>query len=105
MNEEETRLYASHCQFYVQDSEPRGTSDDPSFWTTEASDNRLAIGDGLLAIGTGTYGFVKVRVEQHDSKPQVQLKQWDHVTECGLDVKTRFILVMGCLSDSGLFFR
>jgi hypothetical protein len=32
MVEEEIRLYASHHQFYVQDSDPRGTADDPSFW-------------------------------------------------------------------------
>jgi hypothetical protein len=105
MVEEEIRLYASHHQFYVQDSEPRGTADDPSFWTKEASDNRLAVGDGLLAVGTGTYGFVKVRGEQHDSEPPLELSEWDHVTECGLEVRTRFLLIMGCLSQSGLFFE
>ncbi len=105
MVEEEIRLYASHHQFYVQDSEPRGTADDPTFWTKEASDNRLAVGDGLLAIGTGTYDFVKVRVEQHDPEPPLDLSAWDHVSECGLEVRTRFLLIMGCLSQSGLFFE
>jgi hypothetical protein len=104
MVEEETRLYAAYHQFYVQDSEPRGSPDNPTFWTKEASDNRLAIGDGLVAIGTGTYGSVKVRVEHHGSEPEVDLTQWDHVTECGLDVRTSLILVMGCISQSGLFF-
>jgi hypothetical protein len=78
MVEKEIRLYASHHQFYVQDSEPRGSSGDPSFWTKEASDNRLAMGDGLLAIGTGTYDFVKVLVEQHESAPVLRLDQWNH---------------------------
>ena len=104
MIKEEIQLYASHHQFYVQDSEPRGSADDPSFWTQEASDNRLAVGDGLLAVGTGTYGFGKVRVEEHNAKPKVSLAQWDHVTECGLEVESRFVLIMGCLSQSGLFF-
>ena len=74
------------------------------FWTQEASHNRLAIGDGLLAIGTGTYDFVKVR-QQHDLAPPLNLAAWDHVTECDLEVKSRFILIMGCLSQSGLFFE
>ena len=42
--EEEIRLYASHHQFYVQDSEPLGKADDPAFWTVEALDMRLAVG-------------------------------------------------------------
>ena len=105
MVEEETRLYASHSQFYVQDSEPRGSSSDPTFWTKEASENRLATGDGILAIGTGSFDFVRVRVEEHQDEPPLDLTQWDHVTESGLEVRTRFVLVMGCLSNSGLFFK
>jgi hypothetical protein len=105
MVEEEIRLYASHHQFYVQDSEPSGSSDDSTFWTKEACKNRLAIGDGLIGIGTGTYDFVKVRVEQHDAEPPVDLDQWDHVTESGLQIRTKFVLIMGCLSQSGLFFQ
>jgi hypothetical protein len=67
---EEIRLYASHHQFYVQDSEPRSTAGDPTFWTKEAAEDRLAIGHGLLAVGTGTYDFVKVA-----SKSTVQTRR------------------------------
>jgi hypothetical protein len=105
MVDEEIRVYASHHQFYFQDSEAHGSTDDPSFWCEEAFARRLAIADGILGIGTGTYGIVKVRVEQHESEPDIDLAQWDHVTECGLAVQSRFILVMGCLSQSGLFFQ
>lgn len=101
---EETRLYASHHQFYVQDSKPRGNPGEETFWTRKAFENRLAIGDGLIAIGTGSYDFVKVRVEYHRSKPKVNLAQWDHVTECDLSIQTGLILVFGCLSMSGIFF-
>jgi hypothetical protein len=102
---EELRVYASHRQFYVQDSDPPGTTDDPAFWSEEACRNRLAVADGILGIGTGSYDFVKVRVEQHDSQPRLKLSKWDHVTEAGLEVRTKFLLVLGCLSSSGLFFR
>ncbi|MEX2212725.1 MAG: hypothetical protein WD768_01270 [Phycisphaeraceae bacterium] len=105
MNSEEIELYASHSQFYIQDSTPRGTPGDPTFWTEEASDNRLAIGDGLIGVGTGTYGFVKVRVEEHQTIPPLDILQWDHVTECGLEVASGFLTMMGCLSSSGLFFE
>jgi hypothetical protein len=105
MVEEEIRLYASHRQFYVQDSEPLGSSDSDDFWTEQACEDRLATADGLLAIGTGSYDFVRVRVQEHPSKPPLKLSEWDHVIEAGLDIRTRYLLVMGCLSTSGLFFR
>jgi hypothetical protein len=65
MVEEEICLYASHRQFYVQDSEPAGTSDGPDFWTQQASADRLAVADGLLGIGTGSHDFVRVQVQEH----------------------------------------
>jgi hypothetical protein len=105
MVEEEIRLYASHHQFYVQDSEPLGSSDSPDFWTRQACEDQLAVGDGLLGIGTGSYDFVRVRVQEHQAEPALQLSEWDHVVEAGLEVRTRYLLVMGCLSSSGLFFR
>jgi hypothetical protein len=105
MNPEEISLYASHRQFYVQDSEPRGDTGDPAFWTDKASTDRLAITDGILGIGTGSYDFVRVRAEGFSSKPPLDLAKWDHVTEAGLEVRSGMILVMWCLSDSGLFFR
>jgi hypothetical protein len=105
MNPEEIRLHASHRQFYIQDSEPPGSTDDPAFWTERTSQDRLAIAEGILGIGTGSYDFVTVRVEGFGSQPPLDLSQWDHVTEAGLQVRTGLLLVMGCLSDSGLFFR
>ncbi len=105
MNEEESRLYASYSEFYIQDSEPVGTAADETFWTPEAGDNRMAIGDGILAVGTSSYAMVKVRVEDHDSEPPLDLSQWDHVTEATLVFRSKLLLVSGCLSSSGLFFQ
>lgn len=104
MGHEEIRLYASHYQFCIQDSDPPGDPGDPSFWNEKAVRDRVAIGKGLVAIGTGTYGIVKVRVEQHQSKPPLELDRWDHVTECPLVIRSTMLLVMGCVSSSGLFF-
>ncbi len=102
---EEIKLYASHGQFYVQDSEPVSSSADDDFWTQAACDDRLAVGNGILGVGTGSFDFVAVRVEEHARKPPLVLSQWDHVTEAGLSIRTEYILVSGCLSSSGLFFR
>jgi hypothetical protein len=46
----------------------------------------LAVGDGPLAVQTSTYDFVKVRVEQYESAPPLDVAAWNHVTECRLEV-------------------
>lgn len=101
---EEIRIFASHHQFYVQDAEPRGNPGDAGFWSKEAFARRLALADGIVGIGTGTYGLVQVRVEQHTAEPELDFSVWDHITECDLEVRSNLILVFGCISTSGLFF-
>jgi hypothetical protein len=102
---EEIRHYASHHQFYVQDSEPVGSSGDPTFWTKTSSENRMAIGDGILAFGTGSYDVVRIRVEYHQEVPNLELDLWDHVVEAGLEIRSSYLIVFGCIQSSGLFFR
>src|SRR5262245_10732614 len=89
------RVYASHRQFYVRDSDPLGDTGAPSFWTDRACRDHLAITDGVLGIGTGSYGFVRVTVEVHDAEPPLDLAGWDHVTEAGLDVDSGALRVTG----------
>jgi len=105
MSQEEIRLYASHGQFYVQDSQSASDTGDPSFWSPKACRDRLARAEGILGIGTGSYDFVTVRAESFSVRPAVDLGQWAHVTEASLQVPSGLILLYGCLSDSGLFFR
>jgi hypothetical protein len=101
---EEFRLFASHHQFYVQDSDPIGSMGDPSFWSPESEITRLAKVEGILGIATGSYDEVKVRVEQHFEEPSVDLTAWDHVIETGLNMRSRILLVYGCIAPSGVFF-
>ena len=35
-------------------------------------------------------------VEVHEAEPSVELAEWDHVTECGIDVPTGRVVVAGC---------
>src|SRR4051794_18165324 len=101
---EEFHLYASHHQFYVQDSEPIGSMGDPSFWSPQAMDAHLATAEGILGIGTGSYDDVKVRIEHLPEAPPLDLAAWDHVVEGDLNLRTRVLLVYGCIAASGLFF-
>ena len=73
LEQREQQLYADYNQFYVQDSNAPGNTGDPAFWTERAFSDKLALVDGIIGIGTVTYGDVRVRSEVHDSAPQFDL--------------------------------
>lgn len=101
------RLYASHHQFHVEDRDLYGDTGDPSFWTQEAVRDLLAVVDGTIGIGTGTYGHVEVTTELHDSEPSLNLTMWDHVAEASLNIRSGRLRVIGCLDadDAGEVFE
>ena len=93
--------YASHHQFYIEDAINPGDTGDPSFWTDSAYTDKLAIVERTIGIGAGSYGFVKIVSELHDSEPDLDLDAWDHVTEASLMVMSDTIQVIGCLDNDG----
>ncbi|MBL8796205.1 MAG: hypothetical protein JNM56_20065 [Planctomycetia bacterium] len=102
-NKAKLSMYASHHSLYVQDSLAWNNPEEVSFDERTTAD-RLAVGQNVLVIGTGSHGNVKVVVEADDVEPPLDLSEWDHVTEAGIDVPSGVVLVMGCLSYQGLFF-
>jgi hypothetical protein len=56
---------------------------------------------GMLAVSTGSYGDVRVETEIHTSEPELQLDQWDHVTEGRLEMKTQDLTIIGCIDNGG----
>ena len=101
----EQQLYASHHQFYVEDGVSPGNTGDPSFWTKDATEDRLAVVPRTVGIGTGTYGNVRVITEVHDGEPPVDLAEWDHVTEASLNIESGTLRVIGCLDLTGEDFK
>jgi hypothetical protein len=87
------------------DGDGRGDTGDPSFWTKEATANEVAVVDGVVGIGTGTYGNVRVVVEIHDSEPELKLDAWDHVTVAGLEIRSGVLRVEGCLDSKAMDFH
>ena len=62
-------LYADHYQFYLGDSEMDGDTGAPEFWSQEAFKRRLAVGHGIIGIGTELYGSVPVVSAQDPHRP------------------------------------
>ncbi|MET7001560.1 hypothetical protein [Chitinophaga defluvii] len=90
-------FYTQYHQLYIGDKEsPQGT-DDGNFWTEDATDSRLAIGEGILGIGLECYGPFKGELVLLDKKRNgVEYSQYDHIVEGGLNVRSGILQVLDC---------
>jgi hypothetical protein len=82
-------FYTSYSQFYITDKDSDGATNSNKFWTTDAFNERLAVEDGILGVGTECYGPVKGEVHLLNlACNQVILDEYDHVVEAGIKIKS-----------------
>jgi len=86
-------ILADYHQIHVSDMAYDG--DPGGLWTDDAVANMLAIETGIVVIGTVSDMDVKVRVEMHKAKPQIE-GDWDQIAECFIECPSRIIRIMGC---------
>jgi hypothetical protein len=81
----ELQVYADYYQFYVADT--ANTCDTSVIWDDpQASERQIAIGEGLVAVGTKRYGFVPVNIECYPFEPKLDPEGIDRINECGIAV-------------------
>jgi hypothetical protein len=91
-------FWTSHQQFYIADKTSPFETDSDDFWTEEATNDRLAIEQGIIGIATECYGDVKGVVEVLTAHPEEQdLKDYDHVVEGSLELKSGVLQGFPCL--------
>lgn len=88
-------LFADYFQFYLQDDD-QDLGNLAEAWTPAAVDRLLAVGPGVVGIGTVRNMDVRVAIEIHDGEPADDVDMWDHVVECALEINTGRIVVAGC---------
>jgi hypothetical protein len=91
----------SHHQFYIADASSPFETGSFNFWTNEAFDAKLAQEVGVLGVGTGCYGNVKVEVfllEEENKSFDADLP--DHIVEAGLEIPSGLIQVSACTDNS-----
>lgn len=87
-------LFADYFQLYLMDVE---TNDDTSdIWTDKALDLKLALLPNTVAIGTFRNVYVPLQVEVCESKPTVNLDEWDHASEGYFTITSGLCAVFGC---------
>ena len=93
-------FYTSHHQFYIVDKSSPFRTDSVEFWTEQASEDRLAIEEGLLGVGTECYGPVKGDLQVLNASPEGEdFSRYDHVVEGSLCVASGILQIFGCLDD------
>ena len=89
------QLFADYFQFYVEDENPNDTTE--HIWDDKKTVERgLAIGDGIIAVGTERNFTVPFTLEIHDSEPNDDFFIWDKVNECSIDVPSGSLVIFGC---------
>jgi hypothetical protein len=89
-------FYTSYRQFYLVDADAEYDTADRGFWTTEASDRGLAVGDGMLGIGTASYGHIRCFFEFVRSEPTLPLSPWERVVEASIRLTEGRYAVIPC---------
>lgn len=91
----------SHHQFYISDNAVDLNTGSRNFWTKEASQDRLAIENGILGVGTECYGPVKAELYVLNKKTdEANFDQCDHIVEGSLEVESGEIEVLNCPDSS-----
>jgi hypothetical protein len=91
------KFYTQYSQFYLTDKTSSGNTDSISFWTEDAHNDRLAIEDGVLGVGTQCYGHVKGELDLLDSaNNKIDFNQYDHIVESGIELRSGILEVLDC---------
>src|SRR5689334_18937013 len=89
------QLFADYFQFYVEDVNPEHTTE--HIWDDKKTvEIGLALGKGIIAVGTERNFTVPFSLEIHDSEPEDDFSAWDKINECSIDIPSGIIVISGC---------
>ena len=86
-----------HNQFYLADTKSSRRTDDINFWSTEAYEGRLAVGSGIVGVGTESYGNIKGEIEILDTpNTNIDYSKYDHIVEAGINIQSGELQILDC---------
>ncbi|MCO6162547.1 hypothetical protein [Flavobacterium sp. NRK F7] len=97
MNKTQFNFYTEYNQFYIEDKGSNGDTGSAEFWSEEAIINRLALDDGIIGVGTQSYGNIKGEITILD-KPttDINFDLYDHIVEGGINIKSGELQILNC---------
>jgi hypothetical protein len=89
------QIFADYHQFYLQDDD-EAFGDLSDAWTQDATDRLLAVAPHVIGVGTVRNMTVPVSVVVHETRPEIDFEDWDHITTASLQTDTGRIVIAGC---------
>lgn len=92
-------FFTEYYQFYIKDATSTASTDSDVFWTTEASEDKLAVENGLLGISVAKYATVKVDINVYSKEPIIFTDdEFDHIVEASIEIISGELQVLDCTS-------
>lgn len=91
------KFYTQYNQFYVADKKATDDTGSADFWSEEAFKDKLATSNGILGIGTQSYGDIKGEIEILE-KPNnnIDYGKYDHIVEGGINIQSGELQILNC---------
>jgi hypothetical protein len=96
MKKYDLKFSSEYYQFYILDSQSEGKTDAPDFWNNEASERKLAIGEGILGVTIATYGNIKGEIRVLDKKP-IENPKANHIIEASIHFISGKLEIRDCI--------
>src|SRR5215467_7944100 len=87
-------VFADYHQFYLWDRETNPLA--PTDYTDQDVQNMVKVAPGVVVIQPVRNMTVPVKLEVHETEPECDATEWDHVVECSLDLPTGKLQVHEC---------
>ena len=89
-------FYTSYRQFYFADRDVEHTTDSHDFWSEEACKRGMAVGDGVLGVGTVSYGRIRCFFQVAETEPRLPLAPWQRVVEGSIRLTKGRYAILDC---------
>jgi hypothetical protein len=91
------KFFTEYYQFYIQDATTKASTDSDIFWTAQASEDKMAVEEGLLGISVAKYAEIQVQINMHQQQKNIfNLQDYDHVVEASIDLPSGMLQVLNC---------
>ncbi len=90
-------FYTFYNQFYIENKGGNADTSSDSFWTEKSFKDGLAIGEGIIGVGTKSYGYIKGDIEVlAKSRDNVNFDLYDHIVEGGINIDSGTLEIRNC---------